>query len=207
MVLLGTMLGGYNVSALVELLDDANLGAVAAEQLAHTLLVFDAFHDVAARATSGNPHALAVMRSWAAAEWFTRRPAAPAEIHLTVFKVEGEVTPTTCRPRPHAWSRADIPLHALSFLENRTDAGDAIRRITELRAAGRPIAFVGDVVGTGSSRKSAVNSLLWHIGDDIPYVPNKRQGGVVLGSQDRPDLFHHPAGRRRAGRSNATSPA
>ena len=185
-VLLGSMLGGYNVSTLVELLDDVNLGAVAAEQLAHTLLVFDAFHDVASRATRGNRHALAVMRSWAAAEWFTRLPAAPAETHLTVFKVEGEVTTDDLSPAPHAWSRADIPRHALSFLENRTDAGDAIRRITELRGAGRPIAFIGDVVGTGSSRKSAVNSLLWHIGADIPQVPNKRQGGVVIAAKFAP---------------------
>ncbi len=189
-VLLGTMLGGYSVSALVDLLDDAALGGLAAEQLANTLLVFDAFHDVAARATQGHPHALAVMRSWATARWFTQRPAAPAETHLTVFKVEGEVTTDDLSPAPHAWSRADIPLHALSFLENRTDVGDAIRRITELKAAGRPIAFVGDVVGTGSSRKSAVNSLLWHIGTDIPYVPNKRQGGVVMAAKLAPIFFN-----------------
>ena len=188
--LLGTMLGGYNVAPLVELLDNPSLGGVAAAQLAGTLLVFDAFHDVAARAQQGNPHAVSVMRSWASEDWFTRRPELSREIHLTVFRVNGEVNTDDLSPAPHASSRSDIPLHPRAFLSNRADIDDAVALVRALKAGGRPIVFVADVVGTGSSRKSAVNSLLWHIGDDIPFVPNKRRGGVVLGARIAPIFFN-----------------
>ncbi|MGO9912937.1 MAG: bifunctional aconitate hydratase 2/2-methylisocitrate dehydratase [Acidimicrobiales bacterium] len=188
--LLGTMLGGYNVAPLVELLGSDALGEPAAKALSHTLLVFDAFHDVAECAAHGNRHAAEVMRSWAAAEWFKSRPEPPSEIHLTVFKVSGEINTDDMSPAPLAWTRPDIPLHALSFLGNRLDVHDAVATLATLKAAGRPIAFVGDVVGTGSSRKSAVNSLLWHIGNDIPFVPNKRQGGIVLGAKIAPIFFN-----------------
>jgi len=188
--LLGTMAGGYNVASLVNLLGDGELGALAAEQLSGTVLVFDAFHDVADLARQGNEHATAVMESWAAADWFTRRRPVPDDIHLTVVKIDGEVNTDDMSPAPHAWSRADIPLHAQSFLEKRPDAVDMRVRMEGLRAEGRPVAFVGDVVGTGSSRKSAVNSLLWHIGYDIPFVPNKRAGGVVIGGRMAPIFFN-----------------
>jgi aconitate hydratase 2/2-methylisocitrate dehydratase len=184
--LLGTMLGGPNVAALVDLLDHPDLGEVAAEGLARTLLVFDAFHDVVERAHRGGRPAASVLRSWAAAGWFTDRPALADAIHLTVFKVNGETNTDDLSPATRAWSRADIPRHALSMLENRTDLDDPVGTIGRLKREGRPIVFVGDVVGTGSSRKSAVNSLLWHIGDDIAFVPAKRQGGVVIGSRIAP---------------------
>jgi aconitate hydratase 2/2-methylisocitrate dehydratase len=187
--LLGTMLGGYNVAPLVELLDSETLGALAGEQLARTLLVFEAFNDVVERADGGNPDAVEVLQSWADATWFTGRPHVASELHLTVFRVHGEINTDDLSPAPHAWSRADIPLHALALLENRSDLDDAVAAIGDLRRAGRPIAFVGDVVGTGSSRKSAVNSLLWHIGDDIPFIPNKRGGGVVIGGRIAPIFF------------------
>jgi aconitate hydratase 2 / 2-methylisocitrate dehydratase len=190
LTLLGTMLGGYNVEPLVDLLDSPTLGAEAAEQLASTLLVFDSFHDVADRARHGNVHAQSVMNSWAAAEWFTRRPEPRGDMHLTVFRVQGEVNTDDMSPAPHAWTRADIPLHALAFLESRSDVDDAAGTIRKLREAGRPVAFVADVVGTGSSRKSAVNSLVWHIGEDIPFVPNKRRGGVVLGGRIAPIFYN-----------------
>jgi aconitate hydratase 2 / 2-methylisocitrate dehydratase len=151
--------------------------------------VFDAFHDVAARAHAGNRHAAAVIDGWAGAEWFTARPEVPEEIHLSVFRVRGEINTDEFSPATEAWSRPDIPLHARSFLSARAGSENAVTTIAALRASGRPVAFVGDVVGTGSSRKSAVNSLLWHIGDDIPYVPNKRRGGVVLGAKIAPIFF------------------
>ncbi len=184
--LLGTMLGGYNIPVLVELVDSPRLGGRAAAALGHTLLVFDAFHDLVELAEGDNTHALAVLRSWADADWFTGRPTVPDAIHLTVFKVEGEINTDDLSPATEAWSRPDIPLHALSLLANRIDVEDPIAQIAALKKAGRPVAFVGDVVGTGSSRKSSVNSLLWHIGQDIPFVPNKRQGGVVIGSKIAP---------------------
>jgi aconitate hydratase 2 / 2-methylisocitrate dehydratase len=188
--LLGTMAGGYNVAPLVELLADEALGGLAAEQLGATLLVFDAFHDVADLARQGNRAATAVMKSWAAAGWFTRRPAVPEVVRLTVVKVDGEINTDDMSPAPHAWSRADIPLHAQSFLENRRDAADVPALIRRFRFEGRPVAFVGGLVGTGSSRKSAVNSLLWHIGEDIPFVPGKRRGGVVMASGIAPIFFN-----------------
>ncbi len=189
--LLGTMLGGYNIQPLIELLDDAELGAIAAEQLKHTLLIFDALHDVADKAKDGNANAKAVMQSWADAEWFTRKPDVPEAIRLVVFKVTGETNTDDLSPAQDAWSRPDIPLHALAMLKNpREGITDAIAQIAELKSRGLPLAYVGDVVGTGSSRKSATNSVLWHMGEDIPFVPNKRQGGVVLGGKIAPIFFN-----------------
>jgi aconitate hydratase 2/2-methylisocitrate dehydratase len=189
--LLGTMMGGYNITTLIEFLDDKKLGAVASEQLKGTLLVFDAFHDVAGKAQAGNEHAQSVMQSWADAEWFTAKPAVPEEIKVTVFKVTGETNTDDLSPAQDAWSRPDIPLHANAMLKNPRDGIDnALEQIQQLKNKGNPVAYVGDVVGTGSSRKSATNSVLWHMGNDIPHVPNKRQGGVVLGSQIAPIFFN-----------------
>ncbi|MCG7993255.1 MAG: bifunctional aconitate hydratase 2/2-methylisocitrate dehydratase [Candidatus Thiodiazotropha lotti] len=196
--LLGTMLGGYNIQPLIELMDDTELGELAAEQLKFTLLMFDAFYDVKEKADAGNANAKAVMNSWAEAEWFKRKPDVPEEIKLTVFKVTGETNTDDLSPAQDAWSRPDIPLHALAMLKNeregiRPDEQGKIGPIVELNALkekGLPLAYVGDVVGTGSSRKSATNSVLWHMGDDIPFVPNKRQGGVVLGGKIAPIFFN-----------------
>lgn len=189
--LLGTMMGGYNVATLVEFLDHDQLGAVAAEQLKNTLLVFDAFHDVADRAKAGNGHAQEVMQSWADAEWFTDKPVVAEEIKLTVFKVTGETNTDDLSPAQDAWSRPDIPLHANAMLKNARDGiTNALEQIQQLQNKGHPVAYVGDVVGTGSSRKSATNSVLWHMGNDIPHVPNKKQGGVVLGGNIAPIFFN-----------------
>ncbi|MEJ2621268.1 MAG: bifunctional aconitate hydratase 2/2-methylisocitrate dehydratase [Candidatus Thiodiazotropha sp.] len=196
--LLGTMLGGYNIQPLIELMDDAELGELAAEQLKFTLLMFDAFHDVKEKADAGNANAKAVMNSWAEAEWFKRKPDVPEAIKLTVFKVTGETNTDDLSPAQDAWSRPDIPLHALAMLKNeregiKPDELGKIGPITDLKTLkekGLPLAYVGDVVGTGSSRKSATNSVLWHMGDDIPFVPNKRQGGVVLGGKIAPIFFN-----------------
>ena len=188
--LLGTMQGGYNIATLVELLDSAELAEVAAAQLKHTLLMFDAFHDVAEKAKAGNANAKAVMQSWADGEWFTNRPAVPEKVTLTVFKVTGETNTDDLSPAPDAWSRPDIPLHALAMLKMARDGINPdqpgsvgpIKQMEALKAKGFPVAYVGDVVGTGSSRKSATNSVLWFFGDDIPYVPNKRAGGFCFGT-------------------------
>ena len=189
--LLGTMLGGFNVQPLVDLLDDKELGAVAAKQLSKTLLVFTAFDDVEKKAKAGNAHAKAVMSSWAEAEWFTSRPKVADAITVTVFKVTGETNTDDLSPATDAWSRPDIPLHALAMLKNpREGITNAIAQMSELKKKGPPLAYVGDVVGTGSSRKSATNSVLWHMGEDIPFVPNKRAGGVVLGSKIAPIFFN-----------------
>ena len=189
--LLGTMLGGFNVDPLVALLDDAALGAAAAKQLSRTLLVFAAFDDVAKKAEAGNAHAQAVLKSWADAEWFTSRPEVPKAITVTVFKVVGETNTDDLSPATDAWSRPDIPLHATAMLKNpREGITHAVAQIAELKGKGHPVAYVGDVVGTGSSRKSATNSVLWHMGDDIPNVPNKRSGGVVLGGKIAPIFFN-----------------
>lgn len=182
--LLGTMLGGYNVPVLVELLKSAVLGEMAAQQLAHTLLMFDAYHDVLELAQAGNPFAQSIVDAWAKAEWFTSKPKVPEKITVTVFKVPGEINTDDLSPATEAWSRPDIPLHSLSMLRNRLP--DALQVIQQLKTKGYPVAFVGDVVGTGSSRKSAINSLLWHIGDPIPFVPNKHRGGIILGSNIAP---------------------
>jgi aconitate hydratase 2/2-methylisocitrate dehydratase len=200
--LLGTMLGGYNVKPLIDLLGCPTCGTVAAEGLKKTLLVFDFFHDVAELAKSANAtaaaNAKAVMQSWADAEWFTSRPEVPASQKLTVFKVTGETNTDDLSPAPDAWSRPDIPLHALAMLKNprpgieADEAGSRgpLKQLEALAAKGNLIAYVGDVVGTGSSRKSATNSVLWFTGEDIPFVPNKRFGGVCLGSKIAPIFFN-----------------
>jgi aconitate hydratase 2/2-methylisocitrate dehydratase len=196
--LLGTMLGGYNIQPLIDLLDDAELGELAAEQLKFTLLMFDAFHDVDEKAKAGSVNAMAVLQSWADAEWFTRKPQVADAIKLTVFKVTGETNTDDLSPAQDAWSRPDIPLHAMAMLKNARDGiepDDAgkigpMTAIEALKQKGLPLAYVGDVVGTGSSRKSATNSVLWHMGDDIPFVPNKRAGGVVLGGKIAPIFFN-----------------
>ena len=195
--LLGTMLGGYNVKPLIDLLVGAN-GAVAAEGLKKTLLVFDYFHDVKELADQGNDNAKAVLQSWADGEWFTSRPEVPARQKLTVFKVTGETNTDDLSPAPDAWSRPDIPLHALAMLKNPRPGIEAdkpgergpIKQLEALGGKGNLIAYVGDVVGTGSSRKSATNSVLWFTGEDIPFVPNKRFGGVCLGSKIAPIFFN-----------------
>ncbi|KAF1709806.1 bifunctional aconitate hydratase 2/2-methylisocitrate dehydratase [Pseudoxanthomonas kalamensis DSM 18571] len=198
--LLGTMLGGYNVHPLIQLLDDAELGTVAAEGLKHTLLVFDAFHDVQEKAEAGNANAQAVLNSWAEAEWFTSKPEVPESLTITVFKVPGETNTDDLSPAPDATTRPDIPMHALAMLKNkRPDAPfvpeedgkrGPIQAIADLKQKGHLVAYVGDVVGTGSSRKSATNSVLWWTGDDIPYIPNKRAGGVCLGGKIAPIFYN-----------------
>jgi aconitate hydratase 2/2-methylisocitrate dehydratase len=196
--LLGTMLGGYNIHPLIDLLDDAQVGAIAAEGLKKTLLVFDFFNDVKAKSDAGNANAKAVIQSWADAEWFTSRPELPKKITLTVFKVTGETNTDDLSPAPDAWSRPDIPLHALAMLKNARPGIEAdepgkigpIKQLAALQAKGNPIAYVGDVVGTGSSRKSATNSVLWFTGDDIPFVPNKRFGGFCFGTKIAPIFFN-----------------
>jgi aconitate hydratase 2 / 2-methylisocitrate dehydratase len=196
--LLGTMLGGYNISPLIDLLDDATVGGIAADGLKKTLLMFDQFHDVKEKAEKGNANAKAVMQSWADAEWFTSRPEVPQSLTLTVFKVTGETNTDDLSPAPDAWSRPDIPLHALAMLKNPREGIEPqepgkvgpIKQLAALQAKGNLVAYVGDVVGTGSSRKSATNSVLWFTGEDIPYVPNKRFGGVCLGSKIAPIFYN-----------------
>ena len=196
--LLGTMLGGYNISPLIELLDSPKVAAVAAAGLKKTLLMFDQFHDVKDKADRGNAHAKAVLQSWADAEWFTSRPEVPKSITVAIFKVTGETNTDDLSPAPDAWSRPDIPLHALAMLKNArpgiTPEEDGKRGpiafIEEMRARGNLVAYVGDVVGTGSSRKSATNSVLWFTGEDIPFVPNKSFGGVCLGAKIAPIFYN-----------------
>jgi len=198
--LLGTMVGGYNVHPLIELLDDAEVAAPAAAALKKTLLMFDYFNDVAAKAKAGHAKAQEVMQSWADAEWFTSRPEVPASITVTVFKVPGETNTDDLSPAPDAWSRPDIPLHYLAMLKNAREGAafqpeeDGKRGpmafIEALKKKGHLVAYVGDVVGTGSSRKSATNSVVWATGQDIPYVPNKRYGGVTLGGKIAPIFFN-----------------
>ena len=196
--LLGTMQGGYNIVTLVELLDDSELAGVTAEQLKHTLLMFDAFHDVAEKAKNGNVHAQAVLQSWADGEWFKNRPTLADKISLRVFKVTGETNTDDLSPAPDAWSRPDIPLHALAMLKMARDGivpdeqgvTGPMKQIERMRGEGFPIAYVGDVVGTGSSRKSATNSVLWFFGDDVPNVPNKRAGGFCFGNKIAPIFYN-----------------
>ncbi|WP_158147892.1 bifunctional aconitate hydratase 2/2-methylisocitrate dehydratase [Vibrio fluvialis] len=196
--LLGTMQGGYNIEPLVSLLDDADLAPIAATALSHTLLMFDAFYDVEEKAKAGNALAKQVLESWAEAEWFLSKPALAEKITLTVFKVTGETNTDDLSPAPDAWSRPDIPVHALAMLKNERDGivPDApgkigpINQIEALKEKGHQLVYVGDVVGTGSSRKSATNSVLWFMGDDIPNVPNKRAGGYVLGGKIAPIFFN-----------------
>ncbi|WP_419237154.1 bifunctional aconitate hydratase 2/2-methylisocitrate dehydratase [Photobacterium leiognathi subsp. mandapamensis] len=196
--LLGTMQGGYNIEPLIALLDDESLAPIAVKALSHTLLMFDAFYDVEEKSKAGNAFAQQVLQSWADAEWFLSKPALAEKITLTVFKVTGETNTDDLSPAPDAWSRPDIPLHALAMLKNERDgivpdqAGSVgpIKQIEALKEKGHQLVYVGDVVGTGSSRKSATNSVLWFMGDDIPYVPNKRAGGYVLGGKIAPIFFN-----------------
>ncbi|MFG3447907.1 bifunctional aconitate hydratase 2/2-methylisocitrate dehydratase [Stenotrophomonas sp. NPDC047960] len=196
--LLGTMLGGYNVAPLVQLLDDAVVGAIAATALKNTLLVFDAFHDVQEKAKAGNANAQGVLQSWADAEWFTSRPEVPQSLTITVLKVTGETNTDDLSPAPDATTRPDIPLHALAMLKNKRDGIEPeedgkrgpVKFIESLKEKGHLVAYVGDVVGTGSSRKSATNSVLWFTGEDIPFIPNKRFGGVCLGSKIAPIFYN-----------------
>ncbi len=196
--LLGTMQGGYNIHALIDALDDAKLAPIAAKALSHTLLMFDSFYDVEDKAKAGNAHAQQVLQSWADAEWFLSRPSLAEKITVTVFKVTGETNTDDLSPAPDAWSRPDIPLHALAMLKNAREGIEPdqpgsvgpIKQIEALTQKGFPLVYVGDVVGTGSSRKSATNSVLWFMGEDIPYVPNKKGGGVVLGGKIAPIFFN-----------------
>ncbi len=196
--LLGTMQGGYNIAPLVDLLDDDALAPIVVKALSNTLLMFDAFHDVVEKMEAGNAFAKQIVESWANAEWFTNRPALADKLTLTVFKVPGETNTDDLSPAQDAWSRPDIPLHALAMLKMSRDGIDPdkdgeigpIKLIEQLKEKGFPLAYVGDVVGTGSSRKSATNSVLWHMGDDIPFVPNKRGGGVCLGGKIAPIFFN-----------------
>ena len=202
--LLGTMLGGYNITPMIELLDDAeaSVATQAASGLKNTLLMFDQFHDVREKADKGNKYAKSVMQSWADAEWFTSRPEVPESIKLTIFKVAGEINTDDLSPAPDAWSRPDIPLHALAMHKNSRPGQNVeslpeeegkrgpIKFIEALKSKGNLVAYVGDVVGTGSSRKSATNSVLWFTGEDIPFVPNKRFGGVCLGSKIAPIFYN-----------------
>ncbi|WP_323839931.1 bifunctional aconitate hydratase 2/2-methylisocitrate dehydratase [Photorhabdus africana] len=196
--LLGTMQGGYNIHPLIDALDNEKLAPIAAKALSHTLLMFDNFYDVEEKAKAGNPQAKQIMQSWADAQWYLERPELAEKITVTVFKVTGETNTDDLSPAQDAWSRPDIPLHALAMLKNAREgitpdqAGvvGPIKQIEELNKKGYPLAYVGDVVGTGSSRKSATNSVLWFMGDDIPFVPNKRGGGVVLGGKIAPIFFN-----------------
>lgn len=196
--LLGTMLGGYNIATLIDCLDEADLAATAVKALSHTLLMFDAFHDVTEQADAGNDSAKQVIRSWATGEWFTRKEKLPEKISVTVFKVTGETNTDDLSPAPDAWSRPDIPLHAQAMLKMAREGiepdqpGEVgpIKLIQSLKEKGFPLAYVGDVVGTGSSRKSATNSVLWHMGNDIPYLPNKRDGGFCLAGNIAPIFFN-----------------
>jgi aconitate hydratase 2/2-methylisocitrate dehydratase len=196
--LLGTMQGGYNIGTLVELLDNPKLGPIAAKGLSKTILMFDAFHDVETKAKAGNKNAQKVMESWATGEWFTSKPEVAKKITVTVFKVPGETNTDDLSPAQDAWSRPDIPLHALAMLKNpregiTPDVEGSIGPVStfdKLKQKGFPLAYVGDVVGTGSSRKSATNSILWFFGVDIPYVPNKRGGGVCIGDKIAPIFFN-----------------
>ena len=196
--LLGTMLGGYNLTPLIDLLDNKACAPVAAAGLKKTLLMFDQFHDVKEKADKGNAFAKEVVQSWADAEWFTSRPEVPKSITISVLKVTGETNTDDLSPAPDAWSRPDIPLHALAMLKNKRDGitpeedgkRGPVKFVEDLRARGHLVAYVGDVVGTGSSRKSATNSVLWFTGEDIPFVPNKRFGGVCLGNKIAPIFYN-----------------
>lgn len=185
--LLGTMLGGYNIQPLIGFLDIDELAPIAAQALANTLLVFDAYHDVVEK-SKNNKHAKRIISAWADAEWFTRRDPLPESIKVRVFKVPGETNTDDLSPASEAWSRPDIPLHAQSMLIDKMP--DALTRIEALKVQGLPLAYVGDVVGTGSSRKSAINSVLWHMGEEIPYIPNKHQGGIIIGAKIAPIFFN-----------------
>jgi len=196
--LLGTMLGGYNIQPLIAALDEDKLAPTAVKALSHTLLMFDAFHDVKDKADAGNTFAQQVLESWAAGEWFTSKPEVAEKVTVTVFKVPGETNTDDLSPAPDAFTRPDIPLHANAMLKMEREGIEPVKpgsvgpliQIEEVKAKGHPVAYVGDVVGTGSSRKSATNSVLWFFGDDIPNVPNKRAGGYCFGSKIAPIFFN-----------------
>ena len=196
--LLGTMLGGYNIEPLIDALDDESLAATAVTALSHTLLMFDAFYDVEEKMKAGNSHAKKIIESWANGEWFTSKSELEEKITVTVFKVTGETNTDDLSPAPDAWSRPDIPLHAVAMLKMERDGitpdeqgkVGPIKQIEALKEKGHPLAYVGDVVGTGSSRKSATNSVLWHMGRDIPFIPNKRDGGYCIGGKIAPIFFN-----------------
>jgi aconitate hydratase 2/2-methylisocitrate dehydratase len=196
--LLGTMLGGYNIAPMIDALDDESLAATAVEGLSHTLLMFDAFHDVKEKMDAGNAYAKQIIESWVNGEWFTSKPELAKKITVTVFKVTGETNTDDLSPAPDAWSRPDIPLHAQAMLKMEREGIEPdepgtfgpIKQMEALKLKGHPLAYVGDVVGTGSSRKSAANSVLWHMGDDIPFIPNKRAGGFCLGGKIAPIFFN-----------------
>jgi aconitate hydratase 2/2-methylisocitrate dehydratase len=190
--ILGTMLGGYNIEPLIAALDNDETAPAAVKALSHTLLVFDAYHDICDKSEAGNTYARQVLESWANAEWFTSKPALADKITVTVFKVPGETNTDDLSPAQDAWSRPDIPLHANAMLINPREGltDKPLEKIAELKKLGHPLAYVGDVVGTGSSRKSATNSVLWHMGQDIPYIPNKRNGGYCFGSKIAPIFFN-----------------
>ncbi len=190
--LLGMMHGGYNIATLIEALDDQLLADQAAHALSHTLLMFDAFYDVKEKADGGNIHAKKVIQSWADGEWFSDVPEVEEKITVTVFMVPGETNTDDLSPAPDAWSRPDIPLHALAMLKNPREGltDKPLEKLKELKQLGHPVAYVGDVVGTGSSRKSATNSVLWYTGEDIPGIPNKRAGGYCFGGKIAPIFFN-----------------
>lgn len=196
--LLGTMLGGYNIQPLIDCLDDDALASEAATALSHTLLMFDAFHDVQEKADAGNAYAKQVLQSWADGEWFTSKPKLAEKITLKVFMVPGETNTDDLSPAPDAWSRPDIPLHARAMLKMEREgivpdepgAVGPVKLIAEMEEDGTPLVYVGDVVGTGSSRKSAANSVMWYMGDDIPFIPNKRDGGFCFGGKIAPIFFN-----------------
>ena len=196
--LLGTMLGGYNIPPLIAALDSPELASAAVAALSHTLLIFDNFQLVETKAAAGNRHAQQVMRAWADAEWFLKRPAVAEKITVSVFKVPGETNTDDLSPAQDVWSRPDIPLHALTMLKNPHEGIEPdqpgvigpLQKIAQLKEKGFPLVYVGDTVGTGSSRKSAANSVLWFMGEDIPFVPNKRGGGMVIGGKIAPIFFN-----------------
>lgn len=196
--LLGDMHGGYNIETLVTLLDHSELGEQAAYELKHTLLMFDSFYDVASKAKEGNTNAQSVMQSWADAEWFTKRPELPESLKMVVFKVTGETNTDDLSPAPDAWSRPDIPLHARAMYKMARDGLEPeehgkvgpMAQVAAVKATGLPVAFVGDVVGTGSSRKSAANSVLWYFGQQVTGVPNKQMGGVCIGGKIAPIFYN-----------------
>ncbi|OOF83015.1 bifunctional aconitate hydratase 2/2-methylisocitrate dehydratase [Rodentibacter ratti] len=196
--LLGTMQGGYNIEPLIDTLEIDELAPLAVKALSHTLLMFDNFYDVAQKAKQGNTYALQILQSWANAEWFLSRPQLAEKLTYTVFKVSGETNTDDLSPAQDAWSRPDIPLHALAMLKNPREGIEPdeagvigpMRQIESLKQKGFPLVYVGDVVGTGSSRKSATNSVLWLMGEDMPYIPNKRTGGIVLGGKIAPIFFN-----------------
>jgi len=185
--LLGTMLGGYSIESLINLLDDDETAEAACEALSHTILIYEAHQSILEKSTN-NAHAKKIVDSWASADWFTSKEPLPESIKVTVFRVDGETNTDDLSPATEAWSRPDIPLHAKAMLVKKMDR--PLEKIEELKQKGHPLAYVGDVVGTGSSRKSAINSVLWHMGEPIDYIPNKNSGGIVLGGKIAPIFFN-----------------